>query len=262
MSLVIQILLESLPVSSSGHIQLFELFLKKIDSPINHLIVTFSDACTVDVIDHFAHGATIIILIVFFFSRWFFLLQNLQKCFGIILKIIALAALADIITSAFYVLFHCTIIKSFFSLSLGFIITSLLLLSLYWCSSTQRAIFNWRMALLLGMVQGIALLPGISRLASTYVAARWLGLPSNKAFEVSWLIAFPLMLAAWANSLRLIVFKQQALFLLSWQVLFVMAVAAIASYVLLKWSAQLAYKNEWWRFGIYMLVPIVISILL
>jgi undecaprenyl-diphosphatase len=260
--LVIQILLESLPVSSSGHIQLFELLLKKINPPIYHCVFYFPNACSIDLIDHFAHGATILVLLLFFLHRWFFLLRNIRRCFAFILKIIGLAFLADVATSLFYILFHCTGLKSFFPLSVGFAITALLLFSLYWCDNQKHAIFNWRMALILGMVQGIALLPGISRLASTYVVGRWMGLKPHKAFEISWLIFFPLLCAAFLNSLRIIIFKQEALFLLSWHILLIMAIAAIGSYFLLQWSARLAYAHKWWRFGVYMLVPIVISILL
>ncbi len=67
--------------------------------------------------------------------------------------------------------------------------------------TASNTIWNWRYALILGIVQGIALLPGVSRFAVVYASARWLGLPQPKAFEITWLVQWPLIFAACLQSI-------------------------------------------------------------
>ena len=51
-------------------------------------------------------------------------------------------------------------------------------------------------ALLIGVAQGIAVLPGISRSGSTIVAALWLGAQRERAAQFSFLLAIPAILGA------------------------------------------------------------------
>ncbi|MFS8507540.1 MAG: hypothetical protein LVQ75_05700, partial [Candidatus Babeliales bacterium] len=53
--------------------------------------------------------------------------------------------------------------------------------------------------LVVGIAQGLALLPGISRFGSTFVVGRFLGFSSMQSFQYSFLIAWPLMFAAWVK---------------------------------------------------------------
>jgi undecaprenyl-diphosphatase len=50
---------------------------------------------------------------------------------------------------------------------------------------------GWRAALLIGVAQAFALVPGISRSGSTVVAALWLGIPAREAAAFSFLMALP-----------------------------------------------------------------------
>jgi undecaprenyl-diphosphatase len=266
--LLFQILLESFPISSSGHRLLFELYLKKFNNyvmPESKNFFNFTDAIfpSVDVLDHFAHGATVFILIFFFFSSWFFLLRHVRRCWRIILKIILFVGIADFITSIFYIVFKIVPVQ--FPLSLGFAITGCSLASLYWCpknDNNKKGSFNVATACVLGLVQGCALLPGISRLATTYACARWLHFSPQKSFQISWLIAWPLITAAFLNSTYILIKKYPSWLMIHWPIFVVIFLAGIASYFMLCFSARLAYTYKFWKFSIYMIVPIVLSILL
>ena len=55
---------------------------------------------------------------------------------------------------------------------------------------------TWKVALLVGLAQGVAIFPGISRSGFTIVAGLWGGLGRNSAAEFSFLLSVPTILAA------------------------------------------------------------------
>jgi undecaprenyl pyrophosphate phosphatase UppP len=114
-------------------------------------------------------------------------------------------------------------------------------------------------AFILGLVQGIALLPGISRLATTYAAARWLGMQPRKAFEVSWLIAVPLFFAASMQGIYKIMYMPHAHELVVGFLPYILP-AGLLAYIALKITAYLFYTHRAWWFGVYMLLPISLAL--
>jgi undecaprenyl-diphosphatase len=54
----------------------------------------------------------------------------------------------------------------------------------------------WRMALIIGVVQGLAITPGISRSGSTIAAAMFLGIERQAAAKYSFLLSVPAILGA------------------------------------------------------------------
>ena len=55
---------------------------------------------------------------------------------------------------------------------------------------------DWKIACIIGLFQGIAVLPGISRAGATIAIAQLCGVKSDRAFEYSFLIAIPSILGA------------------------------------------------------------------
>ena len=124
-------------------------------------------------------------------------------------------------------------------LPFGFFITIVALGSLYWCPVRSAQPLRWDKALVIGLVQGIALLPGISRLASVFVATRWLGYNNRQAFEISWMIQVPLIAAAATKGL-LALYKQHHLFGLKyWHLWIVVMAATVLSWYTLQMCAWL-----------------------
>lgn len=78
----------------------------------------------------------------------------------------------------------------------GFIVTALILTSVLWARPGQVSSPSWVVALLLGVAQGFAVAPGLSRSGSTIVAALWLGIRSERAFELSMLMSLPAVAGA------------------------------------------------------------------
>lgn len=78
----------------------------------------------------------------------------------------------------------------------GFCVTTALLVSTRFVRAGERPVPTWVGALLLGVAQSVALLPGVSRSGTTIVAAMWLGVRPDRAFELSMLLSLPAVLGA------------------------------------------------------------------
>lgn len=79
---------------------------------------------------------------------------------------------------------------------LGFLATSFLLVSTKFARPGKVEHPSVRAALLLGLVQGIAVTPGISRSGITIAVALFLGVQRGRAFELSMLMSVPAVLGA------------------------------------------------------------------
>jgi undecaprenyl-diphosphatase len=79
---------------------------------------------------------------------------------------------------------------------IGFVITACLLTSTLWAKPGIEVAPTLAGALLLGLAQGLAVAPGVSRSGVTIVTALWLGIRSERAFEFSMLMSVPAVAAA------------------------------------------------------------------
>lgn len=234
----LQIVLESLPISSSAHVQLLELYSGAFGLSSKTL--------------YLLHVPTAAMLALFFQQEWRMMLQVLFRRFSLMCKTLSLVCIVDLLTVCMFVVLHY--IPLTIPLGVGLSITALMLYSLAWCPDGQKK-FGVNQAFVLGGVQAVALLPGISRFASMYVAARWLGISHRRAFEITWMVAFPLFVAP--------VLLLGTTGVMSWTVsdisvltVIVVCIASIVSYLLL-WAVQWAARyNYLWMMSIYMIVPI------
>lgn len=78
----------------------------------------------------------------------------------------------------------------------GFVLTACFLTSTLWTRSGTLVSPSLAGALLLGVAQGMAVAPGLSRSGLTIVVALWLGLRGERAFELSMLMSVPAVAAA------------------------------------------------------------------
>lgn len=79
---------------------------------------------------------------------------------------------------------------------LGFLLTAALLASTHFAKEGSIDHPGWKVALLLGIAQGIAVLPGVSRSGSTIAMALFLGVRRGRAFELSMLMSVPAVFGA------------------------------------------------------------------
>ncbi|MCH2107881.1 MAG: undecaprenyl-diphosphate phosphatase [Polyangiaceae bacterium] len=80
---------------------------------------------------------------------------------------------------------------SLFAVGIGFALTTFVLVSTLWAPVGEKQHPGWFSALLLGLVQGCAVAPGISRSGMTIGLALFLGVQRKRAFELSMLMSLP-----------------------------------------------------------------------
>jgi undecaprenyl-diphosphatase len=81
-------------------------------------------------------------------------------------------------------------------IGLGFLGTAVLLISASWAGVGRLETPSLLGALLIGLMQGMAVLPGLSRSGATIATALWLGVRPGRAFELSMLMSLPAVLGA------------------------------------------------------------------
>lgn len=85
---------------------------------------------------------------------------------------------------------------------LGFLATSACVLSTLWVRPGVRDVPSYAGAVLIGLAQGLAVLPGFSRSGATITSALWLGVRPERAFELSFLMSLPAVFGAIALESR------------------------------------------------------------
>jgi undecaprenyl-diphosphatase len=108
---------------------------------------------------------------------------------------------------------------------------------------------SYEKAFVVGLFQSLAVIPGVSRSASSIIGGMLLGLSRNKATEFSFLLAVPTMLAATALDLKetSFSFNSGQLIVLAVGFFISFAVALIA----VKWLLTYVRTNDFIPFGVY-----------
>lgn len=266
----VQIVVESLPISSSGHVILVSKILASIGyDPLRGDYLKD--------VDFLLHGPTIIILLFYFFKSWWRMIFNeasivftnpssyffKKSAWFSLISPILFVGVVDLITVGFWWLdiANYPLVQQCF-LPIGFSITAFVLYATTYAKGTKNSDWYFSDAVILGFVQGLSLLPGISRFASTYGACRLLcGYNASIAFSISFLIQFPLICAGFFKGLLEIQKTPEIMIkLFAFQSLFVMLIASLVSYGLLCFVGKLIEKNKLYYFSRYMIIPICVSL--
>ncbi len=251
--ILLQIISESFPVSSSGHVMLMLWLIKLQDVFLyKQLAVILSDPYVMFAL----HAPTALVIIFFYAPRWYQFIFHFHKHWRLLLKITGYTVAANLVTIP--IVLCIKLVGVIIPLWVGFLITFMLLISTRKCS-TRGVDLSMRHYLLLGAVQGVAYVPGVSRLATVYAVASYLGLSGKKAFDISWLLQFPLLCGAAVVGWMGLLIKQKAILLFSGWDLIVMAIGSIVAFAGCCAMNSMAKRNFWWLWAIYIIIPLVIS---
>ena len=182
---VIQGLTEFLPVSSSGHLVIFQRIFGMEEAGV-----------TLEVLLHF--GTLLAVLLVFwqdFLNLLKFPRDSVQRRFLLLL------ILGSIPTALIGFLLGDYVKSIFHSLPLtgaALLVTGVILKLLTLLPEGKKDIGTMKPvdALWIGLLQGVAIIPGISRSGSTITAALWRGLDRNTAIRYSFMLAAPVIFGA------------------------------------------------------------------
>lgn len=119
---------------------------------------------------------------------------------------------------------------------------------------------TYEKAFVIGLFQSIAIIPGVSRSASTIVGGLLVGLDRKTATEFSFLIAIPTLLAATALDLKDTGFSFDTN---QWLLLGVGLLASfIVALISIKWLVKYVQTNTFIPFGIYRIVLAILYFVL
>lgn len=115
------------------------------------------------------------------------------------------------------------------AVSLGFFVTGALLIASRWAENGMDDRPSIAGSVIIGILQGIAVLPGVSRSGSTIAAALWLGVRRERAFELSMVLSLPAVSGAVALELRhgLVLSESGPLLLLGIAISFLVGIVAL-----------------------------------
>ena len=189
----LQGLTEFLPVSSSGHLALAEILfdLEEAGLSVNVLLHAGTLLATLLVLRREVQVTARDGVKALLRPSRFVATEGGRNALVILLASLPTAAIGLLLRSRVEAWTHSPIV-----VGLGFLLTTLLLLSTRWIPKGERDVPTWSGALLVGVLQGLAVLPGVSRSGTTIVGLLGLGVKPERSFALSMLMSIPAVLGA------------------------------------------------------------------
>ncbi|MGI5823131.1 MAG: undecaprenyl-diphosphate phosphatase [Dethiobacteria bacterium] len=253
---LLQGLTEFLPVSSSGHLVIAQNFLG-IKQP----------GVTLEVMVHFGTLLSII---------WVFRRDILQLLTGVFsdtkerrFGVLLLWGLVPTgIMGVFLGSFFTSIFEQPHFVGLALLVTGFIILAISKIEVKAKGVkkMNARDALIIGLFQGIAIIPGITRSGSTILGALWRGLDRETAVRYSFLLALPVIAGATLLEMKdflgatanLVVFYP---YLVATLVAFIAGIFAITLFIKLLNAGRFYYMAYYcWGLGFLTIAGYLLSI--
>lgn len=195
---IVQGITEFLPISSDGHLVLVDTLL--------HLPMQGRDALGFDIL---LHAGSLLAILIVYRKTWFDLLFRVTKCEKKALRMMALLFIATVpgVIAGLFLEDAISGMRSYTAAGLGFIATGIVLIvgeeigKRRMLRNDDLPSLGFSQALLIGIAQAIAILPGVSRSGCTISTGRALGLPRSAALDFSFLMAAPIIAGAVAKTL-------------------------------------------------------------
>ena len=249
---IIQGLTEFLPVSSSGHLEIFKVILGDNKLPNESLLMTvilhFATACSTIVV--FKDDIKDLILGLFSFEK--------NDSFWFSVKIIL-----SMVPAVFVGFFFESEIESLFNGNLTIvgamlILTGALLFLADKAKPSEKKI-NLSSSLLVGIAQAIAIIPGISRSGATISTAVILGIDKENAAKFSFLMVVPLIIGKVIKDITSAetIVNNESVFPLIIGFVF----AFITGMIACKWMIKLVKNSKLKYFSIYCFLIGIFSII-
>ena len=244
---IVQGLTEFLPVSSSGHLTFFE--------------IVFGLSANNVLYNVLLHLATLFALVWFMRKQIWFLLKNPLS------KQTFLLLFASVVTGVVGIIVDQTFGSNgnLLTIAIGFLLTAFALVLVD--NKTKKKTYDplgqisFKSAAFVGFVQGVAVLPGISRSGSTLAAAIICGAGQKQSAQFSFLLSLPIIVLGciyeiYKGTKQGFSFSSDAILpmLLGCIIAFVVALAT------LKFMMKLVQKNKWKFFSIYLVTFAIIII--
>jgi undecaprenyl-diphosphatase len=237
---LVQGLTEFLPVSSSGHLVVFQNWLHEEHTPI--------------VFDLVLHLGTLLpILWVYRLEVWNLIQSLVKNPTGTESRLAWWIVLGSVPTAAIGIAFEDLFNEIFQTPSMvasAFFVTGSFLFATKYLSEGQRdeTAMTWKDALVIGTIQGLAITPGISRSGSTIAIAMLLGLKRDLAARYSFLLSIPAIVGGFVLKLDELDFDVVS----AGELASGFIVSAISGLVALKILLKLVNAGDFSKFSYYL----------
>ena len=174
---IVQGLTEFLPVSSSGHLVVLQ---KLFGIQANQVAISVV-----------LHLGTLLAIVIFFYKDILSLFKNL-RLLGLLIIVVVITGIIGVLGKDFF--------ESLFSsvklVAAAWIFTGLMLLATKRLTQLDRDKFKISDAIILGLTQALAIIPGISRSGITISTLFFRKIQRSLAFSISFLVSIPIILGA------------------------------------------------------------------
>lgn len=188
---LIQGLAEFIPISSSGHLVIAQIFLSGAS---DHLLLEFINI------------GTLVALLVFFRKKILSILRDIFKNKNYVLarNIIITALPAGIVGFSFASIIETAgFFGSAIVVAIALAVVGIIMVLAERIPRASKvadgAKLSKKRALVIGLAQVLALIPGVSRSGATILAGRFSGMPAAAAAEYSFLVSIPIMFGVTAK---------------------------------------------------------------
>lgn len=252
---IIQGLTEYLPVSSSGHLAIGQA-LFGMENGEDNLMFTVA-----------VHVATVLSTVVILWSEIDWIFRGLFKCQLNAETKYVLNIIVSMIPVGIVGLFFKDQVEEIFGSGLlvvgcCLLVTAILLIFSYYAKPRQKEHISWKDALVIGIAQAVAVLPGLSRSGSTIATGLLLGNKKESLAQFSFLMVIPPILGEALLDTMKMVKGENVLGGIEVLPLVVGFLAAFLSGCLAcKWMINIVKKGKLIYFGIYCAIVGVVTII-
>ena len=237
---IVQGLCEFLPVSSSGHLTVFQ----KVFG------ITEGNSFAIIML----HLGTLIAVFIVYRKQ---ILELLKKPFQKKTYLLIVSTVATILMYLVFGSMFDSLEGNGIALGCSFIFTAVLLLitdfvvpRIKFKKNGEISDMSYPAAIGVGLMQGIGILPGVSRSGSTITGARLFGLNKDSAAEYSFLMSIPAILGGLVTEIPDLV--KGGIGQIDWlSTILGMLVAAVSGYFAIRFMIKLITKKKLWGFALY-----------
>jgi len=230
----IQGIAEFLPISSSGHLNLAQYFFK------------IEPSLTLDI---FLNTATFLSVLFFFRKQLKYFFTNL--------KFIIIASIPAALVGFFLKDQVDSIFADIHLLPFFFVLGSILVFSTKFFGSKDEQL-SYKKAIIIGLFQAIAILPGVSRAGATIFAGLLLGLAPIQAFNFSFCLFIPASLGALVLGVK----DLSTAGILSPEYLLAFIITFFVGIFALSVLKKVLIGHKFWIFGIYTFILAIITFII
>lgn len=232
---ITQGLTEFLPVSSSGHLVIFQTLLPNFKQP----------GVLFDVVLHL--GTTMAVIYYYRKDIYIYTLNNF--------KVIVIGTIPAVVVGFLFSDFLEGLFESTKAVGFALLITSVFNVLTDRFNKNENN--TNKKSFIVGCFQGFAIVPGISRSGSTIFAGRWQGMSSEKAIKFSFILSIPAILGASFLQIVKYGFSNQISFV-NYSVGF--ASAFLGGYFAIIFLIQLTKNSKYKYFALYTFILAIMAI--